>query len=74
MGMVLSVLNLATKCMLLLALAALQAVIVFPVSTAGVIVLSAAASMVFWKERYGARGILGLVLAVMAIVLINLGR
>jgi len=73
MGLILGALNLANKLALMLALVALPAIVVFPVSTAGIIILSTVASLILWKERYSRRAILGLVLAIIAIVLINLG-
>lgn len=71
-GLVLGAINLGSKFALMVALVALPAIVVFPVSTTGILILSTAAAMILWQERYRARAILGLVLALLALILISL--
>jgi len=72
-GLALGMVNLGCKVALTLSLAALPGIVVFPVSTAGTIVLSAFLSMGLWGERYGLRAIAGLLAALLAILAIQLG-
>lgn len=71
-GTLLGTVNLLQLVFLLLALRALPAVIVFPVSAALGILVNALASLVFWRERPPAAGWTGIALAVAAVVLLNL--
>jgi drug/metabolite transporter (DMT)-like permease len=72
-GLALGVGNLAVKVCVGLALTALPGIVVFPVSTAGTIILSTVMAMVLWGERFGPRAVLGLVTALAAILAIQLG-
>jgi drug/metabolite transporter (DMT)-like permease len=72
-GAVLGVVNLGTKVSMVLALGALPGIVVFPVSTAGTVILTAILSMILWNERYGPRAVLGLLSALAGIVTIQLG-
>jgi drug/metabolite transporter (DMT)-like permease len=56
----------------MLALKWLPGVVVFPVTTAMVMVLVQLASAVVWKERLGSLGIAGIVSAIAALVLMNI--
>jgi multidrug transporter EmrE-like cation transporter len=72
LGTLLGLVNVAQLIFLLLALAALPAVVVFPVSAAVGIAFNALVSMALWDERPPAAGWLGIGLAVIAVVLLNL--
>ena len=72
-GAALGLANFANKVFTVLALGALPGIVVFPVSTAGTIVLSTLLSMVLWDERYGPRAITGFLAALAAILAIQLG-
>ena len=71
-GAGMAIMNVLQKIFILVALEALPGVVV-PVATAGTIVLSMAMAMMFWQERYTRRALLGLALALGAIVAIQLG-
>ena len=72
-GVLLGLVNLATKVTLLRALAALPGPAVFPSVTAGTIVLTVLSAMVLWRERYARRALIGMGLAVLGLVLIHAG-
>ena len=59
---------------LVLALTALPGLVLYPVIAAGEVGLMAVAGMVLWKERVGVRSYPGIALAVVALLLIQLGR
>ncbi|HVR72970.1 MAG TPA: SMR family transporter, partial [Planctomycetota bacterium] len=71
LGALLGTVNVLGLLFLILALATLPAVVVFPVSAAVGIVGNALASWVFWKERPSPRGWLGIALAALAVVLFH---
>lgn len=71
LGALLGTVNVLALLFLILALAALPAVVVFPISAAVGIVGNALASWVFWKERPSRRGWLGIALAAVAVVLFH---
>ena len=72
LGSLLGLVNLAQLVFLLLALDALPAVVVFPVSAALGIALNALASIWFWRERPPPAGWAGIGLAGIAVILLNL--
>ena len=55
----------------LMALSALPAIVVFPVSSALTVVLSAILSVWFWQERLNNRALVGMALAILSAVLLN---
>ena len=71
-GLALGLVNLATTHYLLLALGALPGVVVFPVSSAVSIVVTSLAGVAFWRERLGRLNVVGIAVAVVAVVLINI--
>jgi drug/metabolite transporter (DMT)-like permease len=71
-GLVLGAVNAGQLVFLMLALSTAPAMIVFPVSSALCLVASAAASVLFWGEYLRPAGWLGLVLALVATVLLNM--
>ncbi len=73
-GALLGVCNLGNYLFLVLALRLLPGVVVYPVMGAAETALSAVAGAAIWKERFGLRGWLGVLLALLALVLVNLGR
>jgi drug/metabolite transporter (DMT)-like permease len=73
-GALLGTANLGNYLFLVLALAVLPGLVVYPVIAAGEVGLTAAAGVVFWRERVGLRSWLGIALAVLALVLIRLGK
>lgn len=73
-GALLGVCNLGNYLFLVLALGLLPGVVVYPVIGAAEATLSALAGVVVWRERLGLRGWLGLGLALLALMLVNLGR
>jgi drug/metabolite transporter (DMT)-like permease len=73
-GAVIGLANAAQLAFLLRALETVQAIIVFPVSSALALVLNALASLAWWGERLNPASALGLVLALAATVLLNIGR
>lgn len=73
-GALLGTANFGNYLFLVLALAALPGLVVYPVIAAGEVGLLAVAGVVFWKEKVGVRSWLGIALAVVALVLIQLGK
>ena len=73
-GALLGTANLGNYLFLVLALSVLPGLVVYPVIAAGEVGLLAVAGVVFWKEKVGVRSWLGIALAVIAIVLIQLGK
>jgi len=73
-GALLGTANLGNYLFLVLALTALPGLVVYPVIAAGEVGLSAIAGVVLWKEKVGIRSWLGIALAVLALVLIQLGK
>ena len=71
-GLLLGSANLITTVALYWAIARLPGVIVFPSNAAGVIILGTVVSALVWKERYSRWAMTGIVLAVMALALVNL--
>jgi len=61
---------LATRC-ILLAIGVLGVVVVYPVTSSATIVGNVVIAWLFWKERHAPRQIVGIALAVAAVVLIN---
>lgn len=72
LGLALGVVNMLQLVCLLLALQQLPGVVVFPVSASLGIVVNTFASMLFWKERPPLAGWLGIALAILAVILLNL--
>jgi len=66
--------NLGNYLFLVMALAVLPGVIVYPVIAAAEVALMVLAGVLFWREKVGLRSWLGIGLAVLALVLIQLGR
>jgi drug/metabolite transporter (DMT)-like permease len=73
-GALLGVANFGNYLFLVLALTALPGLVVYPVIAAGEVGLLAVAGVVLWKEKVGIRSWLGIALAVLALVLIQLGK
>jgi len=71
-GIILGVCNLLAGNSLLLALARLPGMLVFPVAGSMSIILTTLAGVTFWRERLQKLTILGIAAAVIAVVLINL--
>jgi drug/metabolite transporter (DMT)-like permease len=73
-GLALGATNVLSNLGLLYALAVRPGTVVFPTTSAAAILLSAAGAAVLWRERYRGVALIGLVLAAMALVLVNLGK
>jgi drug/metabolite transporter (DMT)-like permease len=73
-GAVLGAANLGNYLFLVLALMILPGVVVYPVIAAAEVGLMALAGVLVWKEKVGARSWAGIALAIVALVLIQLGR
>ena len=73
-GALLGTANFGNYLFLVLALTVLPGLVVYPVIAAGEVGLLAMAGVVLWKEKVGPRSWLGIALAVIAIVLIQLGK
>jgi drug/metabolite transporter (DMT)-like permease len=73
-GALLGATNFGNYLFLVLALTALPGLVVYPVIAAGEVGLLAIAGVVLWKEKVGVRSWLGIALAVIAIILIQLGK
>lgn len=71
-GIALGATNALSNLGLLCALAALPGAVVFPTTSAGAILLSAAGAAALWRERFRGKALVGLVLAAAALVLVNL--
>jgi drug/metabolite transporter (DMT)-like permease len=71
-GLALGATNALSNIGLLCALAALPGIVVFPTTSAAAILLSAAGAAALWRERFRGKALLGLVLAALALVLVNL--
>ena len=73
-GALLGTANFGNYLFLVLALTVLPGLVVYPVIAAGEVGLMALAGVVLWKEKVRARSWLGIALAVIAIILIQLGK
>jgi Ca2+/Na+ antiporter len=73
-GALLGAANLGNYLFLVMALALLPGVVVFPVMAAGEVGLAALAGVLIWRERVGLRSWAGIALAVVALVLVQVGR
>ena len=73
-GALLGTANLGNYLFLVLALSVLPGLVVYPAIAAGEVGLMAVAGTVLWKEKVGVRSWLGIALAIIALVLIQLGR
>ena len=71
-GLALGAANVLTTFWFMYALDRMQATEVFLTTSVGTILLSAAAATVLWRERYRGHALLGLVIAAIALVLVNL--
>ncbi len=72
-GAVLGVANLGNYLFLILALTMLPGTVVYPAAAAGEVGLMALAGVVIWREKVGLRCWLGIGLAVLALVLLQVG-
>jgi len=70
-GIMLGTVNVTSVTTFYVALAHLDAVVVFPSLAAGVVVIGAAASALLWGERYNPWALAGIVLAIAALLLIH---
>jgi drug/metabolite transporter (DMT)-like permease len=70
-GVLLGAANLVPNLAMYAALAYVPGMIAFPVSACGTLLLTTGAAWVIWRERYSARALVGLALALAALVLIN---
>ena len=73
-GALLGTANFGNYLFLVLALTVLPGIAVYPVIAAGEVGLLAVAGVVLWKEKVGVRSWLGIAMAVIAVVLIQLGK
>ena len=73
-GALLGAANFGNYLFLVLALTVLPGLVVYPVIAAGEVGLLAVAGVVLWKEKVGVRSWLGIALAVISVVLIQLGK
>ena len=73
-GALLGTANLGNYLFLVLALSVLPGLAVYPAIAAGEVGLMALAGVVLWKEKVGIRSWLGIALAILALILIQLGR
>ncbi len=71
-GMTLGAVNVLANYSLMHALWLLPGAIVFPATSVGSIILSAAAAVVIWRERYRGITLVGLILSGIALVLLNM--
>ena len=71
-GIILGVCNILAGNSLLLALARLPGMLVFPVAGSMSIILTTLAGVTFWRERLQKLTILGIAAAIIAVVLINI--
>jgi len=72
-GLILGVPNGLSSIFFILALHKLGGFMVFPVNDVGVVVFSSLAAMVIWREKLNQTGWVALAVAIVAIVLMNLG-
>ena len=72
-GAALGIPNFFSSWFLIAALDSLSAAVVFPVSSATGVILSAIAGVLFWQERQGSLGWLGIGVAIVAVVLMGIG-
>jgi drug/metabolite transporter (DMT)-like permease len=73
-GALLGTANLGNYLFLVLALSVLPGLVVYPAIAAGEVGLMAVAGVVLWKEKVGVRSWFGIALAILALVLIQLGK
>jgi drug/metabolite transporter (DMT)-like permease len=73
-GALLGAANFGNYLFLVLALSVLPGLVVYPVIAAGEVGLMALAGVLLWKEKVGTRGWFGIALAVIALVLIQIGK
>ncbi len=71
-GIMLGVFNLLAGHFMLLALAKLPGMLVFPIAGSMSIILTALAGVTIWREKLRKPAILGIIIAVIAVVLINI--
>lgn len=71
-GIILGICNLLSRYFLLLALAKLPGMLVFPISGSMSIVLTTLAGVTIWREKLQRLTILGIIAAMIAVILINL--
>jgi len=72
-GLILGVPNGLSSIFFILALHKLGGLMVFPVNDVGVVVFSSLAAMVIWREKLNQTGWVALAVAIVAIVLMNVG-
>jgi len=72
-GVALGLVNVASGSTTVAAIALLKGSVFFPVSAVGVMLVTMIASAFLWKERFGRPAIIGLAMAVAAIILISMG-
>jgi len=72
LGLIFGTANIAGTALLLVALATLSGVVVYPINSVGSMVLGAVLAMVIWHERPGPRAIAGILLAIPAVLLLSL--
>jgi drug/metabolite transporter (DMT)-like permease len=71
-GLFLGLSNVLANFFLLRALHDLKGIVVFPVASAGIIVVTAVLAITCWKEKVSDRGIYGIAMASVAVVFLNL--
>jgi drug/metabolite transporter (DMT)-like permease len=71
LGGVLGIPNIFSSYFLLSALAVLPGIIVYPVTNIGIILLTAVAAALLWKERLNRQGLFALISGILAIILLT---
>ncbi len=71
-GIFMGITGIGAAYFLIQALLELQGIIVFPVRSSANLLLTALVSAVIWKERPGKKGLLGIILGAISIILINI--
>lgn len=70
-GLVLGITSFVANYAFIMAVARLHGPVVFPCFWAGTILCTSVAAMVLWKERYSVRAVLGMVVALVTMIFIN---
>ena len=71
-GIFMGVTGIGTVYYLIQSLSVLPGIVVFPVRGSANLLLTAVVSAIIWKERPGKKGLLGIILGTISIILINL--
>ena len=71
-GIFMGITGIATVYYLIQSLSVLKGIVVFPVRGSANLLLTAIVSAIIWKERPGEKGLLGIILGAISIILINI--